>query len=226
MRQYSAAACLPGGGAGRDSRRAGKAGRHNAGVATPAPKRRHKTDPPPLSVREIRFCQIWCDTENATRAYTEAGFRPLPRRSTEVLASRLLRKVEVREYIRTLQRQAADAARVTVDELAAAMAGIVRADLRKLYDKRGAMLPPDQWPDDVAATVEQVESEEVFEPVPGEKGKRRLKGYARKVKKGSRVAAASKLMEWKGMTGAERADPGAKVPDPMVVGGKADPANL
>lgn len=169
---------------------------------SPEPKRRrHKTDPPPLSAREIRFCQIWVETGNGTRSYIDAGFPHGSENSAKVMALRLLRKVTIREYIRTLQQHASEAAKVTVEELAAAMAGIVRADRRRLYDRRGRILLPHEWPDDVAATVEQVDSDELFEPVPGAKGKKRLKGYTRKVKTASRVAAAAKLMEWKRMTG-------------------------
>jgi hypothetical protein len=35
---------------------------------------RHKTVPPPLSVREIRFCQLYAERGNATQAYLDAGF--------------------------------------------------------------------------------------------------------------------------------------------------------
>lgn len=190
-------------------------------MAEPEPNRRrkHKTHRPPLSAREIRFCQRLMETEESQHdAYLAVGFPAKDtRRATEQAAHRLVKKRVVREYLRKLQDHAAEAAKVTVEELAAVMAGIVRADRRKLYDRHGTILPPDQWPDDVAATVEQVESEEVFEPVPGEKGKRRLRGYVRKVKTASRVAAATKLMEWKRMLGAEKTDPGKAAPAPLTI---------
>lgn len=174
-------------------------------MATPAPKRR----PRQLSARDIRFCQLWVERGrgHAYSCWIDAGFRPRPtRNATDNAIAYLLSNSEIKAYCDTLRRHAAEAAKVTVEELAAVMAGIVRADRRKLYDRHGTILPPDQWPDDVAATVEQVESEEVFEPVPGEKGKRRLRGYVRKVKTASRVGAAAKLMEWKRMLGQGKED--------------------
>lgn len=191
------------------------------------PKRRtHKTDAPPLSARDVRFCQLWVETGNATRSYIDAGYPHANENSAGVLAFKLLRKVKIREYVRELQRYASEAAKVTVEELAAVMAGIVRADRRKLYDAKGRILLPHEWPDDVAATVEQVESEELFEPIPGAKGKKRLKGYTRKVKTASRVAAAAKLMEWKKMLGSAKSDGANKASDPLVIGGDADPGAL
>lgn len=182
----------------------------------------HKTHAPPLSAREVRFCQHWVETGNATRSYIDAGFPHGSENSAKVMALRLLRKVTIREYVRLLQHHASEAAKVTVAELAAFLAGVVRADRRKLYDRRGVILPPGEWPDDVAATIEDVESEDLFEPVPGAKGKRRLKGYVRKVKTASRVQAAAKLMEWKRMVGGDKDDAGKPPPAPLVIGGEAD----
>lgn len=194
-------------------------------MAEPDARRR----PRQLSARDIRFCQLWVERGrgHAYSCWIDAGFKPrATRNATDNAIHLLLSNPEIKAYCDTLRQHAADAARVTVEELAAVMAGIVRADRRKLYDRYGTILPPDQWPDDVAATVEQVESEEVFEPVPGEKGKKRLRGYVRKVKTASRLAAAAKLMEWKRMTGGDKQDAGKKAADPLVVGGEASPENL
>lgn len=198
-------------------------------MSDPKPSRRqHKTHGPPLSVREIRFAQhIVIDDLSKADAYLRAGFPAKPtRHATESAAFRLSRKRVIREYVRTLQTAAADAAKVTVAEVAAAIANIARADRRGLFDAKGNFLPPDRWPDDVAATVEAVESDEVFEPVPGEKGKRRVKGYVRKVKTASRLAAWAKLAEYLRMVGTQKADDAGKGHDPLVVGGEANPANL
>jgi phage terminase small subunit len=179
-------------------------------MATPDPNRRtHKTHAPPLSAREIRFCQLWVEGGNATRSYIDAGF---PHKSENVaaqLSRRLLRKVQIRTFIRHLQHVAAAAAEVTTAEIVAAIANVAKADRRKLFDARGVMLPPDQWPDDVAATVEGIETEELVEPIRGVKGVKgkRLKGYTRKVKTGSRLAAWAKLAEIKGLTGVKKDEP-------------------
>lgn len=186
------------GGRAGHSEPAGKPGPHNVReVSTPDPARRrkHKTDPPPLSAREVRFCQLWVETANATRSYIDAGFPHGSENSAKVMALRLLRKVTVREYIRELQRHAAAAAKVTVEQIIAGIAAIATYDRRKLYDEHGCILLPHQWPDTEAAAVVSAKSHELFEPVPGEKGKKRLKGHAVEVKTADKLAAWSKLAE-------------------------------
>lgn len=160
---------------------------------------RRKTDPPPLSAREIRFAQLLMEygKRGTARAYTEAGFPARDtRNATEAAACRIVRKRQFREYLRHLQTVAATTAELTVEEIAAAVANIARADRRKLYDARGRVLRPHEWPEDVAAAVEAVESDEIFERT--DRG-RELVGYTRKVKTASRLAAWVKLMEWRGM---------------------------
>jgi phage terminase small subunit len=191
-------------------------------------KSRHKTEPPPLTVKQIKFCQLWVETGNALRSYIEAGLPAKNDNTAGNLSFTLLKNTKVREYIRELQRVAADAARITVERIAAGMANIATADRRKLFDKRGRILPPDQWPDDVADTIEGIESEEIFENVSedetGKKIKRRkeLKGYARKVKTASRMQAWAKLAEWKRMLGTDKTEPEKGKAEQLVVGGDAD----
>lgn len=160
-------------------------------------RRKHKTRAkPPLSAREIRFCQHLMEHGSQYDAYIAAGLPPKDDRSqADKAASRLVRKREIREFLRHLQHVEEQAARVTVAEVVAAIRAIAFADRRKLYDAKGRIRLPHDWPDDLAAAVEQVESDELFEPVPGAKGRKRLKGHARKVKFTNRLAALSKLAE-------------------------------
>ena len=183
--------------------------------------RKHKTEPPPLSVREIRFCQHYAETRNATRSYLDAGFVCASENSARSRAFRLLRKVNIRNYIRELQFAAADAAQVSVAIVAQALRRIALADRAKLFDSHGRLLPPDQWPADIAACVEGVESEELYEPT-GEPGVRRLAGYARKVRTAKRMDALRLLAQWLRMVGQD-ADIGKETPKPLAIKGEADP---
>jgi phage terminase small subunit len=197
-------------------------------------KKRHKTDPPPLTVKQIKFCQLWVETGNALRSYIDAGLPAKNNNTAGNLSFTLLKNPKVREYIRELQSIAADAAKMTVERIAAGMAKIATADRRKLYDKKGRILPPDQWPDDVADTIEGIESEEVFEnvadtdPETGKKVRKRkeLVGYTRKVKTASRMQAWAKLAEWKRMTGGDKTEPEKGKDERIVVKGEADPDKL
>lgn len=197
-------------------------------MATPG-KTRHKTDPPPLSVREIRFCQLWAEKGNATAAYRDAGFPAATNNAAHVRAYRLLRKRQVREYIRDIQRAAADAAMVTVEDLARGFRRAERADLRRLMGPDGEMLPPSEWPDDVALAISSIEVEELTEFQPDPENPRRKKkvavGLKWKVKLENKTEARKVLAQWRRMVGADKADGGGP-PDPLVIGGESSPDAL
>lgn len=143
-----------------------------------APRRRHKTDPPPLSSRQIRFCQLYAETENATRSYIDAGLKHASAGVASELARRLLRKVEVRRYIRQIQRDAADAAGATTEYLARGFRRAVDADVTRLFGPDGEMLPPSEWPEDIRLCITRIEVEELTERVPDPGDPRRKKKVA------------------------------------------------
>ncbi|MBX9625620.1 MAG: terminase small subunit [Gemmataceae bacterium] len=186
-------------------------------------RRRHKTDRPPLTVREVRFCQAVAVGGNGYRSYLDAGFPPRgTRAATDQAVRRLVRKRQIREYIRKLQQEAADAAMVTVERLAQQLARAAFADRRKLFGADGRLLPPPDWPDDVAACVEGVDVEEGRGEGTG--GKSRVR--TTKVRTARRAEALRVLAEWTGMIGPEKGKASAAAHPPLVVGGEADPAAL
>lgn len=194
-------------------------------MATPAPKRR----PRQLSARDIRFCQLHVERgrRHAYSCWIDAGFPPrATRNATDQAVRLLLSNPQIVEYCDHLRKVAADAARVTTEEIVAGIRAIATADRRKLHDDKGRILLPHEWPDDLEAAIETIESKELLEPVPGQKGKKRLKGHARKVKFANRLAAWAKLAEIKGLTGASKVETGKAAAPPLVVGGDADPGNL
>lgn len=191
-------------------------------------KRRHLKKPA-LSAREVRFCVLWVDRGNATQCHIDAGFPENTSRIAQAqAASSLLKKPEISAFIRNLQTAAAEAAKVTVSRIAQGLERSANKDLRKLYDHRGRLKLPHEWPDEVAAFVEGVESEEIFETVtridPDTQKPVRCKelvGYVRKVKTTNRTEAQKVLAQWKRMIGQD-ADAGKPAPAPLVVGGEAD----
>ena len=170
-------------------------------MGTNTPKKRERPAKPDLSLREIRFAQHYAEHGCASAAYRAAGFSDKPATSVHVLAWRVLRKPAVRSYIRQLRDEACTAAQVTTNRLAKALANIAFANRADLFDDKGRLLPPDQWPPDVAATVEGIESEDLFELISakGQPKRKELKGHARKVKTAGRLGALKLLAEWKGM---------------------------
>lgn len=189
----------------------------------PAAPRRHKTDPPPLSAREIRFCQFWVETGNATRSYIEAGFPHASENAAAVGARKLLRKAQIRAYIRQLQTEAADAAKLSVTNIAQGIYRDANADRRRLFGPNGEMLPPSQWPDDVAATIQGIECEEIEQRDP-QTGEMIRIGYKWKVKTTDRLRARITAAEWRGMTGTSKLDDAkTAAPQQLVIGGDANP---
>lgn len=194
------------------------------------PRRKHKTEKPPLSAREIRFAQLVFEygVHGKSKAYLEAGYSEhASKNATEVAACAILRKPQFRDYLRELQTAASDAAKATVEEIVQGIRCIAKADRRQLFGKRGNLLPPEDIPDDVAATIESIDNEEIYEPVPGEKGKKRLKGHMRKIKTGNRLAAWRTLAEIRGILGQDKtAATTGKKEEPFRVGGEANPDAL
>jgi len=171
-------------------------------------QRRHRRKPP-LTAREVRFCTLYVECGNAYQSYLDAGFPPrASRNAADVAVGKLLRKAQIQEFVRNLQTAAADAAKVTAEVIAQGLARSASKDLRRLYDERNRIKPPKDWPDDIAAVIEGVESEELFEvveaadPDTGKKVRRKeLVGYVRKVRTTNRTEAQKELARWRRMTG-------------------------
>ena len=201
-------------------------------MSDPEPSRR-KREPqrPSLSLREVRFCTLYAERGKryGYECYLEAGFpEKETRNATDAAVKRLVRKRQIKETVWQLRQAGVDAAMATVERIAQGLARVAFADRSDLFDERGRLLPPHLWPADVAATVEAIETEEVFRLVSkkGEPKRQELVGYTRKVKTARRVEALKTLAQWRRMVGPERADGAAKKPDPLVVGGEADPDEL
>lgn len=169
-------------------------------------RRRHKTNPPPLTLREIRFAQHWAEHGNGTAAYKAAGYHFASENVAAQLARRLFRKVQIRAYIRELQSQAADAAMVTVERLAQGLSRTAYADRRSLFAKDGTLLPPHKWPDEIAACIVGIESEELIEwrKVKGRR-KKVVIGVKHKVRLERRTEAMKILAQWRRMIGEDKA---------------------
>ena len=166
-----------------------------------APKTRPRAKRPSPSLREIRFAQHYAEHGVATDAYRAAGYPERPADSTRVLAWRVLRNAEVQALIRTLRQEAVDAARVSVNRLAQALSRLAFCNRADLFDENWCLLPKAQWPADVAATVEGIDTQELFDVVSERGGPKRkeLRGYARKVRTAKRTEAIKLLMQWRGM---------------------------
>lgn len=78
-----------------------------------------------------------------------------------------------------------------VEKMLKELRTLALSDIRKLYDDRGAILPPDKWPDEIAKAVEAVKVDELYEY--DEDGRRQLVGQTTQVKLWSKTKAMELL---------------------------------
>lgn len=106
---------------------------------------------------------------SATKAYIRAGYAPEDAPSN---AYRLLARPDIRKRIAEGKRATFERLGITHDRILVQLARLGFTDARGLYDPdTGALRHPNDWPDDIAACVEQVETVTRSIPVPGKPAK-------------------------------------------------------
>ena len=177
------------------------------------PKHSTRPDLDKLSVQDIRFAQYYAEKGNATEAYRQARYHNSTSSESAVgyAAWKKLKNPKIREYIREIRQQAADVAEITVALIAQGFKRAAFADRTQIFDAKGNIRHPHQWPPELRAIIVGIE---VIPGKPGQKPK-----YKVKFETGTR--AKEILAQWKGMIGGE-SDKGSGVPNPLVVGGEAE----
>lgn len=145
-----------------------------AGTKTPGSKLAKGADG--LNDKQRLFCAEYIVDLNGSAAAIRAGYSA---KTARAIAQELLVKPEVVAKVQALMDERANRTQVTADRVITEVARLGFADLRKLFDEHGGLLPVNQWPDDIAAAVASVEVDELFEGF----GENRIQvGYTRKVK--------------------------------------------
>lgn len=129
-----------------------------------------------LTDKQRLFCAEYLVDLNATAAAKRAGYSD---KTARVTAQDLLMQPKITAHLQSLMNERAARTQVTADRVITEVARLGFADLRKLFDDKGALLPVREWPDDLAAAIASVEVDELFEGF----GENRVHvGYTRKVK--------------------------------------------
>jgi phage terminase small subunit len=87
-----------------------------------------------LTPKQLKFCDLYHQTGNATRSYIEAGYEIKNEKVAEASASRLLLNVKVREYLEGLQKAASAKINVTTEKIMQEAAKIAFADLNEIVE--------------------------------------------------------------------------------------------
>lgn len=138
-----------------------------------------------ITARDVRFCTLVHEGSPLYSAYQEAFQRPgreeISMNVASNAADRMMKRPHIREYLRTLQQQAFDAAQVNVNRIIAGLAAVAFADRRELFDAKGRMKRPGDWPAEIAAAVEAITDETTKSRMGTVKRKRTVKTGSRNI---------------------------------------------
>lgn len=134
------------------------------------------------------FCREYVVDRNGKRAAIAAGYSA---RTAAQKASTMLNEPAVQERIRQLTKRQLDKADITAERVMLELARLAFADIRKLYDDQGTLIPVDQLDDDTAATIAGLEVEIKTERGAGEASE--VITRTAKIRRSDKVAALGVL---------------------------------
>lgn len=141
-----------------------------------------------LNRKRKLFAEEYVKDHNMTQAAIRAGYSE---RTAYSQGQRLMKNVEIKEYVDQLQAEIRERNKITVDELVETLAAMVRFDIADLYDEKGNLLPINEMSKEARMVIESIESEEEII------GKKR-KGVTRKLKLSNKRANIIELMKYFG----------------------------
>ncbi len=115
---------------------------------------------PKLTPKQAAFCAEYLIDLNAAAAARRAGFSE---KAAHVQAGTLMKKPHVQAEIQRLMAERSKRTEITQDSVIREIAKLAFGDIRKLFDDQGALLPVQDWPDDIAPTVSSVEIDELWQ---------------------------------------------------------------
>lgn len=146
-------------------------------------------------LKRAAFLADWLATGRNGKA--SAMRQGVPEGTAATVASKWLRRPEVRAEIARVDALAVKKAEITVERIVIELGRIGFVDISKAYDSQGNLKPMHEWPDDVRRACVGFEMTEEIVEAPGEDGapgvvvgKVRLK----KVKFHDKVAAMAQLL--------------------------------
>lgn len=151
-----------------------------------------------LTEKEEAFCNYYLVELNAAKAARLAGYSG---HTAKEIGCENLTKPHIRNRISELRNVSGHTYNITRERIAQELARIAFTDSRKLYDDFGGLLPPHEWPDDIAAVISGVETSELFE---GYGEDRKQTGHVKKVKLWEKVKALAELNKMMGFNEPEK----------------------
>lgn len=127
---------------------------------------------------------------NAVKAAQSAGYKNYNSGPNLLMNASIKAEIDAKAKILTTKLD------IKSEDILRELSKLANSDIRQIWDERGALLPTDQWPDDIAFCVQSVEVDELYEGT----GKDRIMvGYTKKVKFWDKVKALEMLGKYKKM---------------------------
>lgn len=146
---------------------------------------------PSLTAKQQRFVDEYLVDLNATQAAIRAGYSA---KSANVTGTQNLAKPSIAAVIAEKSKAVAEKNDLEGDRWVKEISRIAFSDVRGLFDdETGCMLDPKDWSDDIAAAVQSIEVDEVFDNADGE---RRAVGLRKKVRFWDKNAALDKAAKF------------------------------
>ncbi|MES2428298.1 MAG: terminase small subunit [Bacteroidota bacterium] len=145
--------------------------------------------------KQVKFCQEYVVDYNGAKAAIRAGYSE---DTARVIASNLLSKVNIKDYINELQTDAANSLQLTKDKILRAYTALAFYDSRKFYDEEGNLIPINQLDDQTAFALAGFEVQELFAGLGGPIGN------TKKIKLSDRRGALDGIAKMLGYNAAEK----------------------
>jgi len=113
--------------------------------------------------KQERFCREYVIDFNATQAAIRAGYS---KRSSSTHGYRLLKNDEIQTRIKEIAQDAVDRVSLRQDRVLEEIARVAFADIRKLFNADGTLIPIADLPEEVAAALGSVDIQTSDDDVP------------------------------------------------------------
>lgn len=114
-----------------------------------------------VSDKEWQFCHNLLLTTNASKAAIMAGFSE---KTAKQQASRMLTtRKEIQRIVEILRGEREDRLQVRQDNVLREVGRIALCDPRKAFDENNCLLPPTEWPDEIASSISSIKVMEIFD---------------------------------------------------------------
>lgn len=115
-----------------------------------------------LTPKQQAFVQEYLVDLNATQAAKRAGYKG---KNLDKVGSELLGKTRVKAEIQAAMDKRSERTEITQDKVLGEIAKLAFADIRKVFDQNGNLLPVHMLPDEIAGSVSSIEV--VTSRIPG-----------------------------------------------------------